>query len=144
MSDSNSRLIRRAAVLVLYAIDSAEVDESDALDTIPGTLTDEFGSRVGQVWDDVTLAVHGVQARIEELNAEIQAVSPRWKVERMAPVDRTILRVGAWEILHAEHPPLEVINACVDLAKEYGEKTTPAFINGLLDQLCQNHDITIS
>lgn len=143
MNETNQKLVRRASVLVLYAIDVAEQADSDALGTIRSTLRDEYGGVIDDVWADVTVAVEGVRDRLVELNGEIQQVSPRWKVDRMAPVDRTLLRVGTWEILYAKHSPLHVINATVDLAKEYGEKSTPAFVNGLLDQLCKNHKISV-
>ena len=144
MNETTSKLIRRATVVTLYAIDAAELSESEALEAMPEALRDEYGSEIDTHWADVQLAVSSVLSRLDELNGLIQVVSPRWKIERMASVDRTILRVGAWEILFANHAPLEVINSCVDLAKEYGEKSTPAFVNGLLDQLCQNHDISIA
>ena len=71
-------------------------------------------------------------------------MSPHWKLERMASIDRNILRLGAWEILTNHRSPIVVINACVELGKLYGEKDTPGFINGLLDQLCKNHKIKVS
>ena len=61
----------------------------------------------------------------------------------MAPIDRNILRLGAWELLHAKSSPLPVINACVDLGKEFGEKSTSGFINGLLDELCKANDVAL-
>ena len=62
----------------------------------------------------------------------------------MATIDRNILRLGAWELLSGDQPPRAVINACIELGKDYGEQGTPAFINGLLDELCRRHEIPIT
>lgn len=137
------RLTRRAALLILSGADIAKTDADEALHYDKATLVGEYGPRLAQHWDMVEARVVGVRERFDEVTEEVQKVSPRWRVERMAPVDRSILRLGAWEILHGDVSPLEVIDHCVDLAKDYGEKDTPAFVNGLLDQLCQDHDIEI-
>ena len=50
----------------------------------------------------------------------------------------------SWESYRITSSPIVVINACVELGKLYGEKDTPGFINGLLDQLCKNHKIKVS
>ncbi len=131
---------RRAALWLVYALDVAGGDANDALGAARGTV-EEFERGVD--WNEVEQMVTGVRAQWDDLDATIQAVSPRWKIERMAHIDRNILRLGAWEILHSTHPPIAVISSCVDLAKEYGDKGTPAFVNGLLDQICQDHDISL-
>lgn len=138
-----SRMTRRAALLILSGADIGNTDADEALAFDKATLVEEFGPRLAQHWGDVESRVVGVRERFDEVTDEVQKVSPRWKVERMAPVDRSILRLGAWEILYGEGSPLEVIDHCVDLAKDYGEKETPAFVNGLLDQLCRDHQIEI-
>lgn len=137
-------LARRAALLVISGADIARTDTTEALAFDKATLVEQFGPRLAQHWDRVTYRVEGLAEHYEEINEAVQSVSPRWKVERMAPVDRSILRLGAWELIHGQRGSLEIINHCVDLAKDYGEKDTPAFVNGLLDQLCQDHDIQIA
>jgi len=138
------RITRRAALLILSGADIGRTDPVEALAFDKATLVEEYGPRLAEHWDRVEERVNGVHERFDVLTEEVQKVSPRWKVERMAAVDRSILRLGAWEILYRESAPLEVIDHCVDLAKDYGEKSTPGFVNGLLDQLCQDHDIRIA
>ena len=142
------REIRRATLLVLYAADVAGVSAEEALDNAPEAMSQLFGVEVddGEIesfWDEITKRVNGVLDQQEEIDDEIRELSPNWRVERMAAVDRNLLRLGIFEILEEVAAPLIVINACVELAKEFGTATTPGFINGLLDQLCQNHDIPI-
>lgn len=134
------RKARRAALWLVYALDVTGGSVDEALDAAHYTV-DEL--QRGHAWETVERIVRGVSDRWDELNETVQAVSPRWRVERMAHIDRNILRIGAWEMLHADHPPRAVINACVELAKEYGDKGTPAFVNGLLDQICRDHSIKI-
>jgi len=142
MSESAQRRARRVSLWLLYALDIAGGRPEDALQAARETAT-ELEEDADIPWDRVQAMVVGTHGRLEELTAVVQAVSPRWKVDRMAPIDRNILRLGAWEILHGGHPPLAVINGCVDLAKDYGDKGTPAFVNGLLDQICRNNEIAI-
>jgi transcription antitermination protein NusB len=133
---------RRVALWMLYALD-VHAREAEAM------LTDSYASllelepNLPQCWERVEARVFGVEGAMEELNAEIRELSPRWKLERMATIDRNILRLGIWEILREFRRPLAVINACIELGKEYGESGTPAFVNGLLDQCCTNHDIAV-
>lgn len=140
MTPTAHRKARRVALWLLYALDVSGGTPESALRAARQTLV-ELQEDSGDYWDEIVVRVRGVYDRLDELNEVIQDVSPRWRIDRMAHIDRTILRLGAWEILHGGVPPISVIDACVDLAKEYGEKGTPAFVNGLLDQICRDHDV---
>jgi len=134
---------RRVALWLLYAIDVTDGDVDEALELARDTAAEQADD-LGGYFDLVAQKVRGVRGRIDDVDDVVQSVSPRWKIERMAYVDRNILRLGAWEILYGDVPPLAVINGCVDLAKEYGAKTTPGFVNGLLDQICKDRDIAVT
>jgi N utilization substance protein B len=134
---------RRVALWLLWAADVTGRPGSEVLLESYSTAI-EVEPKVASRWKEVEARVQGVSDRIQMLNEQVQAVSPRWKLERMASIDRNILRLGAWEILTNHRSPIVVINACVELGKLYGEKDTPGFINGLLDQLCKNHKIKVS
>lgn len=140
MTPTPHRKARRAALWLLYALDVADGEPDQALLAARETLV-ELQEDSGEYWNEIEVRVRGVHERLDELNTIIQEVSPRWRIERMAHIDRTILRLGTWEILFGDVPPIAVIDACVDLAKDYGEKGTPAFVNGLLDQICRDHDV---
>ncbi len=134
---------RRVALWMLFAMDVTGRDVEELLFESYATLH-ELEPQLDQAWERVEQRITGVNDSFDDLNNSIQAVSPRWKLERMAIMDRNILRLGAWEILSDSQPPLAVINACIELAKLYGEKGTPAFVNGLLDELCKSRQIAIS
>ncbi len=107
-------------------------------------IVEEIIPDAAACWELVRARLNNVWEQRDALNAEIQALSPRWRLDRMAAVDRNLLRLGTAELLSKEIAPLITINACIELAKAYGDKSTPAFVNGLLDQFCKNHDIPIT
>ena len=57
--------------------------------------------------------------------------------ERIDPVDRAILRLGTYELLHAEIPPKVVMNECIELAKRFGTTDSRHFVNGVLDKIAR-------
>ena len=80
--------------------------------------------------------VEGVAAHLEELDALIARYSEHWRLERMAAVDRNLLRLAAYELLYQPQvPPKVVINEAVELAKRYGTEVSGAFVNGILDRI---------
>lgn len=77
----------------------------------------------------------GVRRNRGELDAMLSAAAENWSLERMAVTDRNILRIGTFEILYTETPDRVAINEAVELAKRYGARQSPQFVNGLLDRL---------
>ena len=140
MTISPHRKARRAALWLLYSIDVADGSADEALSASRATLSELDAGSEGY-WEEIAERVRGVRGSIDRIDEVVQSVSPRWRLERMASIDRNILRLGAWEILDAKLPPIAVIDGCVELGKEFGDKGTSAFVNGLLDQICQDHDI---
>lgn len=83
-------------------------------------------------------AVNGVWEHREEVDDLIRQAAENWRLERMALVDRNILRLGAYEICHSDDVPFVVaINEAVDLGKRYGSEESGAFINGILDKISE-------
>ena len=85
--------------------------------------------------------VKGVQANKAAIDSKIQASSAHWKVERMATIDRNILRVAVYEMKFAAEPIKEniAINEAVEIAKKFGTTDSSSFVNGLLDQVSKAH-----
>ncbi len=81
--------------------------------------------------------VEGVQSKKSDIDAKIQSVSQHWKLDRMASVDRNVLRLATYEMVFSPQPlkPAIVINEVVEMAKKFGSSDSAAFVNGLLDQL---------
>jgi N utilization substance protein B len=78
----------------------------------------------------------GAQACAPESDAAITGAATNWRFDRIAPVDRTILRLGTYELMkEGGTPPAVVLDEAVELAKRFGEADSPAFVNGVLDAI---------
>ncbi len=83
--------------------------------------------------------MRGVVARLADVDKAIQRSTQNWRIERMARVDRNILRLAAWELLFgADAPPRVVLNEAIDIAKKFGTEESGAFVNGILDRVAQD------
>ena len=81
----------------------------------------------------MTNKYNDIYAHIEELDAAINEASKGWKTTRMGKVDLTVLRLAVYEIMFDEEIPTGVaINEAVELAKKFGQDTSPSFVNGVL------------
>jgi len=78
----------------------------------------------------------GALGRVDELDAAIVSVAKNWRLDRMAAVDRSILRLAAYELLAEPHTPgAVVIDEAVELAKRFGAGDSSSFVNGVLDAI---------
>jgi transcription antitermination protein NusB len=84
--------------------------------------------------------VRGTVDHREEIDAMIRGQADNWRLERMPPVDRNILRLAIYEMLY-EHdtPKLVVVDEAIELAKKFGSEQSGRFVNGLLDGLLKQH-----
>jgi len=125
---------REAALQMLYA---AEYGKSDTEQLI-GDFWREFpGDAQGRSYADP--AVRGVLAERPRLDAELVKASHNWRLERMNPIARNVLRLGTWELLtHPEIPRAVIIDESVEIAKRYSGTETAAFVNGVLDRIADS------
>jgi N utilization substance protein B len=80
--------------------------------------------------------VQGTFEHKEEIDRVIQAVAQNWNISRMAVVDRNVLRLATYELLHCDDiPPKVAINEAIELGKRYSTQNSGAFINGILDKI---------
>jgi N utilization substance protein B len=82
----------------------------------------------------------GTIGRRDEIDVYLSKLATNWTLPRMPVVDRNVLRLGAYEILFAETPSRVAVNESVVLAKRYGDKNSPRFVNGVLDRLMKDTD----
>ena len=84
--------------------------------------------------------VQGTLQHLPEVDALIAGCADNWDLNRMAVIDRNILRLGAFELLHGEGtPPKVCINEAIELAKRFGDADSGKFINGILDAIHKKH-----
>ena len=80
--------------------------------------------------------IQGTWDTWDELDATIQSVAQNWNIARMAVVDRNVLRIATYELLHCDDiPPKVAINEAIELGKRYSTQNSGAFINGILDKI---------
>lgn len=95
--------------------------------------------RYEDVVDDIDFITHlaiQVSEKQESLDATLQPIAPEWPIDQIARMDRLILRIGAYELLHEESVPHKVvINEAIELAKSFGGENSSKFINGVLGTL---------
>jgi N utilization substance protein B len=85
------------------------------------------------------LLFDGVQQHREAIDQRLGQAAENWRVARMAAVDRNVLRLGAFELMHMpETPTAVVINEAIELARRFGSADSPAFVNGVLDRLSRD------
>ncbi len=83
--------------------------------------------------------VSGVSEQLERIDRTIEEHSNNWALDRMARVDLALLRLATFELLCAKDVPANVvINEAIEIGKRFGTKETPAFINGILDQVARH------
>ncbi|MHC4251341.1 MAG: transcription antitermination factor NusB [Planctomycetota bacterium] len=126
-------LAREAALQYLYEVDMVGVEEAESLD--------EFLVRqVGRVdaRPHAARLVAGVLEHRAEIDAELRSAAENWTLERMAVVDRNVLRIGVYELTRDPDVPEKVaINEAIDLARRFSSEEACAFVNGVLDRIRQ-------
>jgi transcription antitermination protein NusB len=121
---------RKRALDVLY---EADIREQPRLDV----LEDHEGFTEGDLNPYVRVLVEGVEAQSARIDELLATYAQGWSVERMPPVDRNILRLGAWELLWGETPDAVAISEAVNLATELSTDESVPFINGLLSRIIE-------
>jgi N utilization substance protein B len=144
MKPMSRRRAREIALQVLYSIDAnADVDPSAALgfyfdrfaaeereEAAPDADPDAAATDIGFV----ETLVREVSAHRDEIDELLGQLSRNWRVERIARVERTILRMALYELKFRDDIPARVsINEAIELAKRFGAQDASAFVNGLLD-----------
>ncbi len=137
---SNRHLGRIIALQSLYEEEfrrgagDSEFDLEEVLDRNIG----RYAEMVDDV-DFIKVLVHGVLDKSPELDAVLQPIAPEWPIDQIARMDRLVLRMGLYELMHEQDvPPKVVINEAVELAKAFGGENSSKFINGVLGTVLRN------
>lgn len=125
------RKSREFALQCLYCCDATENWSDKNLNF----LIDYFSSE-SKTDSFLVEIVFGVRDNLLVIDDQISFASDRWSIDRMARVDRNILRLASFEIACLEDIPLNVsINEAVEIAKRFGADDSPMFVNGVLDNV---------
>ena len=131
------RLSREMALKVLFQIDLVSTNIEETL-----KYTFENDKYSDEVREFTLTLVKGVLSNLSEIDKAINNYTNNWSLERIANIDRNILRIAIYEILYLENIPKSVsINEAVELAKKYGTKSSFSFVNGVLGKIDKNDKI---
>ncbi len=127
----------RARARALQGLYAWEADGRPAPDRLVARL-DQLVTNHPEVREPAAALFLGVAAEWERLDATIAEAVEHWRLERLAVIDLNILRIGVYELLHRRVPPKVAIDEALWLAHRFGGSQSPAFVNGVLDQIAHS------
>ncbi len=131
------RKARESALQMLFAADVAKTLESVLTSNYWNELSDsELDEQTREFADKLTV---GTLREIETIDDRIRTRAEHWRIERMAIVDRNVLRLAVYEFLFEETPHTVVINEALEIARRFSTFEATQFINGILDAI--KHDL---
>jgi transcription antitermination protein NusB len=130
---------REAALQALYQLDTSGGAPVEVLRNIVAHFGEELDAEAIRFADEL---VRGIQSERQTIDDVIQKASTNWKLDRMARVDRNILRLGVYEILRRGDVPVKVtLNEAVELGKKFGSEESSSFVNGVLDRIAHTQGL---
>ncbi len=130
---SNRRMARECALQCLYYADSAKMLDGDKVEP----YVEDFQRELGENFPFCQDLVEGTTRNLPQIDTLVSKYARNWTIDRMSVVDRSILRMAAYELVFSQEktPVPAVIDEAIELAKKYSTDNSGKFINGLLDQL---------
>ncbi len=130
---SGRRLSRELALQILF---QQEFSTKDGLEACVSYFHEAFAAPE-DVWSYARDLIFGVDKNAVEIDALIQKNSAHWTLKRMAMVDLNVMRIAVFETRFAQEPipPAVAINEAVEISRKFGTHDSPAFVNGILDQI---------
>ncbi|MDP8266016.1 MAG: transcription antitermination factor NusB [Candidatus Aceula meridiana] len=110
------------------------------------SLSEEFLASVDiedsqEIFEFVRILLSGVEKNLTEIDQKITQYASNWHLDRMAVIDRNVLRLGILELLYMEDIPSKVtINEAIELAKRFGDVESGKFVNGILDKALKSKE----
>ncbi len=124
---------REAALQMLFQMEASAASADEAVELFWRSFAADADPE-GRAYADQ--AVHGVGEDRDLLDKHIAEASTHWRIERMARVDRNVLRLGTWELLkRLDVPRAVILDEAVELAKAFGTDDSSAFVNGVLNRI---------
>ena len=135
----NRHLLRQWAVQFLFQRDYNRYDTwEEALDLFLQNKRRKMSKKMRAFFDE---RIDGVSLKLEELDREIKKNSDNWEMDRMGGVDRNVLRLAFFELLHCpDVPPVVAVNEAIQLAKELSSDESGKFVNGILENIIRKLD----
>ena len=127
---------REVVFQILYQQDLNPPGDPDAADRLLRRRLDPE-----ELVDFARELMAGVRRHRAEIDELIERTAAHWSLHRMAATDRSVLRLGAYEVLYSDTPDRVAVNEAVELAKRFGSAQSAPFVNGILDRLMHRSSI---
>ena len=132
------RQAREIAVQVLYAADIGRLIDLQSVERAYAEIIEQF-SVPTRAKERARVLCEGVAGNLKQIDERIAAASSHWRLERLATVDRNVLRIGSYELLFEPETPVEVIiDEAVEIARRFAGEASPRFVNGILDVIARH------
>lgn len=134
---------RELALQFLYMLDVQGLEYRPMLDAF---LAEELDGKpsAGEVMEYARRLVDGVVANRDAIDALLAVAAQNWDLSRMAVIDRNVLRLGCYEMLHEPDVPTKVaINESIELGKRFSTEQSGAFVNGILDRIRKDRGLPV-
>ena len=131
MSKTPRRQAREAALQALYFWEVGRTAPDDAIERV---FAEHLPDATEAIRAFAETLVRGAIASHQELDGLIEKQSSHWRLERLAVIDKSILRLAVWELQHQpETPPAVIVNEALELARTFSGDEAVKFVNGVLD-----------
>jgi len=121
--------MRENAALALYQIELIEITKEEAIENVC-EISNQF-------LEDL---IDGVMKYTKELDEYLTNNLKNWKLDRISILDKQIMRLAVFELLHTETPDIVCINEAIELSKKYSDDNMPKVVNGVLDSIASKKD----
>ncbi|MBL3642154.1 transcription antitermination factor NusB [Bacillus sp. RHFB] len=121
------REAREKSLQALYQIDIANSNAEEAMESVlDGAPTDDYFKKL----------VMGITENREQIDVMIRDNLENWTLERLANIDRNLLRIAVYEMVHSEDVPVSVaMNEAIEIAKKFGDDQSSSFVNAVLSKV---------
>lgn len=122
--------------LAMQAVYQSEIRGCEMADLLPEFIGQTRFQAATKEW-----AIHlsnGVASHLEEIDELIRKYSKHWSFDRVNRVDKAILRIAFFELLHSDTTPNIVLDEAIEIAKKYSTEDSPKFINGILGKFVED------
>jgi N utilization substance protein B len=124
----SKRKVRELALQLLFLWDAHGSSDAQMTEQVVANASDDPAIRLAAV-----ALAEASWKNHEQSDQQVERLAPQWPPRRQPGVDRAIIRMAVWEMIHGGTPPKVAIDEAIELAKEYSTENSPAFVNGVLD-----------
>jgi len=129
---------RECALMILFGLEAEPAAPDAAVKNFFATMATDLGVLADEDARAYTLElVGGATSELEAVDERVRGASQNWRLERMSRVDRNVLRLATWELMH-DVPRAVAIDEAIELGKRFGTEDSGRFLNGILERIAKD------